>query len=724
MLLSVDKLNSRKHGTILDVWYVGGEQRYVERPFDPYFYSMIKMPKFTNEELMLTDLATFKKVKMFKVGFPTTTALKKYASAFTTEDTVPYVQRVVIDEGFDYPSEKPSHHAFDIEFFGGKITAVSFYGEKDKDVSAGSNERDNITFLNRKIRDTNTDVVDTYWGSYFDVLKLQERAKHHGLKLVWGRNLSTPYIRKRRYRRGPKIGVEQTVKIEGRLHFDVWREVDLDQTLHGIKDHRLKTVARWFNLPPPIIEPDYEEMQKLSTDELAEYCLNDSRLTWLLAEMYLNRLYYFADSLKIPLNLLLERTPSHLPNYITMRDMKRLGFIAKAGNNERFPQFFTHGRKAYQGAWIKLLRAGIFGKLKKADFKSMYPSIMGCLNLSPEKVELLSVEHMVCTGMEKPVFKDDQIWIYDDKVGLFKVRIREGDGVCRQRIRTWMGERNKVKKMLKENQKDPALESWQYGLKVNLNKIYGYHGMRYARYGVAPIAAVVTGIGRWWMIETVKYIGDEGGIEVDTDGEYYEGANVGKELTEHIRSMIPEPYDTNFIKVVDEVFDAGIFYEEKSYILKDGDRLLFHGSGLKGRHLPAICDRASEELTNGIFEGRDVKSVIWKYTKLKDYPLKDFVMTVELHKEKYKDDSMYGQLINLGKKYGIDYQWGSEVRYVKCKIGYVPYEVMQMHPNRYKLDYDYYRGRLTAVLSRILGPTKKMRKKTIEMILKKGQMVL
>jgi len=88
MLLTVNALNARKLGTILDVWYVGGEQKFVKRPFDPYFYSLVKLPHFKNERVSLTDLATFKPIDFWKVSFPETNALKYHADHLSRQMTI------------------------------------------------------------------------------------------------------------------------------------------------------------------------------------------------------------------------------------------------------------------------------------------------------------------------------------------------------------------------------------------------------------------------------------------------------------------------------------------------------------------------------------------------------------------------------------------------------------------------------------------------------------
>jgi len=136
--------------------------------------------------------------------------------------------------------------------------------------------------------------------------------------------------------------------------------------------------------------------------------------------------------------------------------------------------------------------------------------------------------------------------------------------------------------------------------------------------------------------------------------------------------------------------------------------------------LPPICDKAAEELTRGIFAGEEVKDILWKYTRLKKYPLKEFAMTVQLHKESYAEGTMLGDIVAKARKHGISLEWGDEIRYVKTKSGYQLYQLADPK----ELDYSYYRGRLAAVLARILGPTKRMGKKTIGMILKEGQSVL
>ncbi len=734
MILSVNALNTASLGTVLDLWYVGGQHEFSERPFDPYLYSTIQIPKYTTTARMMTDLATHKPLPMYKVGFPDTRQLLEHANpSYTTDDDVPYVQRVAIDEGFYCDSALPTHYAFDIETWRDNVQAIAIYGHGHGAYSAGCNERVNIRFLNDEIQRLNPDILDSYWGSYFDVGKMETRANIHHIDLDWGRHEVSsngvvdkrpqrPYIYKRNYSRGTKQGCENIVKLNGRLHFDVWKEVVADQTLSGIKDKRLRTVANWFKLSPTTLI-DYENMDALSDKELGEACLSHAKSTWELCEMYLHRLYYFAESMGLPLNLLFERTPSHIPNYFYMRELEAQGWISRGSNEERYPQFFVYGRKAYQGAIVRLYHAGDFFDIYKDDFKSMYPTIMAVFNLSPETVELISVEHIACTGFETPEFNGQYLTIYDSKIGRITVKIATTESVTRKYIREWMRQRKVVKSKLLEDPHNPQLESWQYGLKVNLNTIYGYHGMRFSRYGCAPIAAIITAIGRWWLSVAVEYLKVHGCllIESDTDGIYHKGKDYSADLTQLIRDLIPNhaPYDDSFIKVDGEHFKAGIFYEEKSYILlQDNDEPLFHGSGLKGRQMPAIVDKASMEVAEAIFQKKDISHIIRHYVNLKPFEedMSNFTMTIELHKDEsdYNETTLYRKLIDTAKANGIEIEQGGEIRYVKTKDDFVPYPIPRYV---YNLDYKYYHERIATVLARLLGSTMHIGSKTLNKLL-------
>jgi len=80
----------------------------------------------------------------------------------------------------------------------------------------------------------------------------------------------------------------------------------------------------------------YAEQRAASKEDLASYCLSDSRLTAALGEYYLRTLKDLAVYLKAPLNLLVDRSPSHLGNYISGRAFMKLGIVSDGTNYDRF----------------------------------------------------------------------------------------------------------------------------------------------------------------------------------------------------------------------------------------------------------------------------------------------------------------------------------------------------------------------------------------------------
>jgi len=114
MILIAERFNTDKYGTVLSLWFVGGEHKIVRRPFDPYFYSLANVGGGKRvERKALSTLKEFQ--RLYKMEYTRTdTLVRSWDPSFGMEK-IPYVQRVAIDQGYEYPSKLPSHYAFDIE---------------------------------------------------------------------------------------------------------------------------------------------------------------------------------------------------------------------------------------------------------------------------------------------------------------------------------------------------------------------------------------------------------------------------------------------------------------------------------------------------------------------------------------------------------------------------------------------------------------------------------
>ena len=736
MLLKV-KTDQREDETFLELTRVGGKMARVQRPFDPYFYTidLSYEREGTVEACRKILLSTLEKTNVLRVNFSNTRTLTYSRDSFSMEDEVPYDQRVAIDKGFKVASPLPSHDAFDLEmestrgmFPNAQIDRITAIGYTGKDFSACDTIHDAPEYeiihrlIDRITKKRDPDLIDTYFGSYADWGWLIDRCNILGIPLRVGRDGSEPFVKIRTFKAGKKIGEDRIIDIGGRVHFDVWKEVDQDQTLFGVKNRQLKTIAAYFKIP--VIKVDRAQMAKLKPEDLRAYCQSDANATYKLAEIYLRNVINLTERLAIALNMTVDRSPSHIANYLYMREFRNLDIIADKRNAERYPEFYSEERSGYQGALINLYAPGLHEeKLGHIDFKSMYPANMICFNYSPESIIWTKIDK---DGRQDEwvTFKGDEITVYDKYLGTITVKVDlKHDSISRIKLKEFMAERVKIKKdpNLSENEKF----SEQWAVKVIMNAIPGYNGMGYAKCGSFPVAAHITADGRWEIDHTTQYLREQGfpPIERDTDGIYYKGPDVAKEVAELIRGMIPDIFEREVIDLSTDRYDAGIFYDEKGYILRDGSKLIYHGSGLKGRHLPKVCDTALERLTWAIFKKDDVIGVLNGMDQIiKTAPMEDFLMTVKMSKEpdKYSDKNQYGKLVAIAKKYNINLRWGDELQFLKTKeYGYVPFAAVW---NRnFRIDHDYYIERMANVLVRPLKVTHGYILKTVLWALKGGR---
>lgn len=737
MLLKV-KTRTIKGKTALEMWKVGGQVKIVEPPFSPYYYAF-DVPEHINEiaekaAVEKTLLSTMKKCILWKVSFPNTLLLKNNRVSGGIEDNIPYNQRFAIDVGFKSPSKPLRHEAFDLEMettkgfpnpFRDEIIAIGYVGEGFAECKTiyDMPEYELIYWFVETVTKRNPDVLDSYFGSFADWDWLVKRANINNVKLAVGRDGSEPYVIRRTFEAGKKKGEDRIIDIAGRVHFDVWKEVDGDQTIFGIKNKQLKTVAKWFRLQP-IIEVDRSHISKLTAKQLREYCLSDAKLTYELAKIYIRNLIPLAEELEIPFNMVVNRSPSHPSNYVLLRELGRLGIVADKSNSERFSKFVESGRKAYQGALINLITPGVFHDITKLDFKSMYPTILVCFNYSPETIYDVHIHEKEVL----PKWVDitgNKISIYDKYLGIITVKVNLNvDSVTRRVIKRWMEWREQLKKEQKKHPEKAELQSQQWAIKVLMNAMTGYHGMQWASCGCYPIIAHVTGHGRYWIDEATDLLLSNGVtvIERDTDGIYYKGEDYSLEVNELIKNLIPEQFERDVIKVESEKYESGIFYDEKGYVLrKMNNELVFHGSGLHGRHIPNLCDKVLERVAHAILDGENVINVLNDVGRnMKQLPLSDFVMTVELSKrpDKYADVNQYGKLIQRCKMYNIPITWGTEIQFIKTRDkSYLPLGV----DVPFVIDYNYYAERVASVVERLLHVSHSYNHKQIVTCLKGGK---
>jgi len=148
--------------------------------------------------------------------------------------------------------------------------------------------------------------------------------------------------------------------------------------------------------------------------------------------------------------------------------------------------------------------------------------------------------------------------------------------------------------------------------------------------------------------------------------------------------------------------------DDKCYVLWTGTKLKFHGSGLKGKHLPIVCDKFRDSLCLAIFNKGDVTELFTQFQDLSRFSIKDFQMRIYPSKNEYVKTTLYNKLLQKLAMQGIRAVAGSSLEYVKAVDGYTPVALFSAQD---RIDYEYFKDRLAEIASRILDkPAKSLRK--------------
>ena len=717
VLLSVESKNTNEKGTILELWEIGGRKHTVMPPFQPYCYSLkIVHHAKAEKKKLLSDMSWH---TVWKCEFRDTNLLEANRNNWTVEDTFPFKQRIGIDVGYKFPSDYPRILAWDIEtatagispdWRRDKIISIATWGNTDESHKFFHGDRKDfipefIDFFNKYDPDVPTD----FFGRFYDIPTLKQNCLELGIPCKLGRDGSQPYIIKKEFERKGKGKIEHTVRINGRVHFDVSKEVENDYTLTlaGLKNRGLKEVAKHYGLNPVVV--DYSQITKMPIEKLQEYNLSDARCTYEICQIYLRGLFELAEYTNIPLDMIVNRQPSHIGNFVIGREFQPLNIISDGENMKRFPQFFKE-KRSNEGAFILCYKTGCFFNPVHNDFNSMYVNIMRAFNLSPETVSLLAIKPY--TGRYNFVVKHDYaiIEVPDKYHGQVVCKIAMADGVLRKILDEIVKQRAEYKKLWKETG-DTQYWSKENSRKLVGNALYGYNLMSHSKYGNVLVGVLVAAIGRYMIHKAVEQEEQAGNVplEVDTDGIWLEETNQTQfETAKHF----PSQFKVEYLTMSREQYQGIILIDEKSYILKDSrGKITKHGSGILGRHIPPILDDFVNELSQAIFEKRNTNDVLrtWNKNRIQSYSIEAFVSYVTLSKrpETYKQTTLYHNLVETLRKHRVQPSWGDKINYVKTLNGYTPTIVLKATD---QIDTRYYQGRMAYITSRILKkPFKEIR---------------
>jgi len=344
-----------RNGAHIEMWYTGGKRRIIPAPTPPGFYSLYQRPDgYLDPHPLMSD--SRKPVALWRVDCRTYYDVKRQADEEALEAQIPWVHMLTMLHGFAQKDEKIKVAAWDLEAIASSgqfpnaardpIKNVGYVSDTREEVLDGDPEAVLRGFVDVVQRD-DPDVLVTYNGGKFDWQYASAVARRLGVPFNLGRLNDPPYISVYTSQHGKFAGETVTVWLGGRTIMDAWKEVRMDTSLTGeVENRSLKTVSRYFqreraseNIIPAdqdIIEVPYHKMAELSNQVLNDYVLSDARCTYHIARYYLQQLTALAVEFNAPLNLIVDRSPSHVGQLLFGSELKKAGIVSDGVNYERF----------------------------------------------------------------------------------------------------------------------------------------------------------------------------------------------------------------------------------------------------------------------------------------------------------------------------------------------------------------------------------------------------
>jgi len=189
-------------------------------------------------------------------------------------------------------------------------------------------------------------------------------------------------------------------------------------------------------------------------------------------------------------------------------------------------------------------------------------------------------------------------------------------------------------------------------------------------------------------------------ISCDTDGIYCSEKILIDKLNSYLDSKTKEIFNLeNHLHMEIDEYDAAFFRETKgkNYVLKEKDKITFHGASFKGSHMPIFFDKVLDQITKDMFDGKVSRTV-----DVKSFPIEDLIQNIKVKTEaSYKSDgSLSMQLIKQVKQEMPDVKLkdDDQLAYIKTNKGY---ELVMPGKVYGEIDWDYYQGIIDKIYERL-----------------------
>ena len=500
-------------------------------------------------------------------------------------------------------------------------------------------ERDMLVRLGKKIVELDPDVIEGHNLFNFDLEYIRARAKRHGVPLSWGRDGSTPRIRRSRFSVAERIIDFTRADIFGRHVVDTLFLLQYyDVTAREMESYGLKAAAQHFGLAEEgrtyIEGKDIQWYSEHDPDSLRKYNLEDAKETLALSEL-----------LGYPFFLQTRIFPYSYQNIFVRGNATKINALfLREYLRQRVSVPKPKGGGEFEGGYTDVFVTGVVQHVVHCDVASLYPSILLSYGLKPA----------------------------GDTLNIFLPLLRD--------LREFRLEAKRRARESKSAHERDYYEALQQTFKILINSFYGYLGTEFHNFADPELAAEVTRKGREIIRSMIDWLRKEGAtpVEIDTDGIYFvppkgvETENKERALVERLNQSLSEGIEVS----MDGRYRAMFSYKRKNYALLDEKgELMIKGSALRSRGMEKYLRDFLSEMIRLLLEGRagEIAGLLGQSTEKLErhqFPISWLAKTEtlsespEVYREKVKEGKRNASaLYELALGSGRSYRAGDQLSY-------------------------------------------------------------
>jgi DNA polymerase, archaea type len=432
-------------------------------------------------------------------------------------------------------------------------------------------EKEMLATLGQRIRELDPDVIEGHNLFNFDLEYIRARAKLHNVKIPWGRDGSSPRIRRSRFTVAERTIDFSRMDVFGRHVVDTLFLLQYyDVSARELESYGLKYAARHFGLAEEdrtyIEGRDVQWFYDNEPEKLKKYNMEDAKETLALSELLGYSFFLQARIFPFSFQNIFVRGNATKINALFLREYLR--------KRTSVPK--PKGGREFEGGYTDVFVHGLVQKVVHCDVASLYPSVMISYGLKPS----------------------------GDSLDVFLPLLRD--------LRGFRFEAKQLARGAETRHDRDYYQALQQTFKVLINSFYGYLGTELHHFADPGLAAEVTRTGREIIRAMLDWLRKEGAtpVEIDTDGIYFvppPGVTTeeeAEELVARLSDSLPEGIEVG----MDGLYSSMFSYKMKNYALLDEKgRVLIKGSALRSRGMEKFLRDFLSEMLHLLLEGQGEK---------------------------------------------------------------------------------------------------------------------